>query len=349
VTNLIEKLKINETIKELIRLKEKFLKSEDFQRWVKYSDEAKLRYKQILNDADFKEKRELTDTNLDEMFRLMKKLSSNRSLSKLIYEENTLNKFNITLWELYYGDDPLPKRIDAFLNLSKIGEQSVSQFLVMYDDTKFPISTDQTQKILNLDTEIEEEAKNLAIRYYNIENPNEISSRTLSYLTYIIIYGEIKNILNLEKIDEVNKLLWKYGLELGEETDYNFYSTLGLEIDLRRFLASNPDSIEKGLVLVEDGEEYDTHEVGIIDLLLKDSSGTLVVVELKRRKTGDQVVGQILRYIGWVHDNLSPKVRGIIIVGEPYEKLDYALKPIESIVQLKYYRVKFEITNTFQG
>jgi len=65
------------------------------------------------------------------------------------------------------------------------------------------------------------------------------------------------------------------------------YSTLGLEKDLRRFLASNPDSIEKGLVLVEDGEEYDTHEVGIIDLLLKDSSGTLVVVELKRRKTGD--------------------------------------------------------------
>lgn len=349
MTDLIEKLKINETIKELIRLKEKFLKSEDFQRWVKYSDEAKLRYKQILNDTDFKEKRELIDTNLDELFRLMKKLSSNRSLSKLIYEENTLNKFNKTLWELYYGDDPLPKRIDAFLKLSKIGEQSLSQFLVMYDDTQFPISTDQTQKILNLDTEIEEEAKNLAIRKYNIENPNEISSRTLSYLTYMIIYGEIKNILDLKKIDEVNKLLWKYRLELGEETDEDFFATLGLEKDLRKFLASNPELIEKGFVLVEKGEEYETHEIGRIDLLLKDSSDTYVVVELKRRKTGDQVVGQILRYIGWVQDNLSPNVRGIIIIGEPYEKLDYALKPIENIVQLKYYRVKFEITDTFQG
>ena len=107
--------------------------------------------------------------------------------------------------------------------------------------------------------------------------------------------------------------------------------------------------IEKGFVLVEKGEEYETHEIGRIDLLLKDSSDTYVVVELKRRKTGDQVVGQILRYIGWVQDNLSPNVRGIIIIGEPYEKLDYALKPIENIVQLKYYRVKFEITDTFQG
>lgn len=348
VINLIEKLKSNETIIELIHLKEKFLKSDDFQRWVKYSDEAKLRYKQILNEADFKEKRELTNADLDEMFRLMKKLSSNRSLSKLIYEENTLNKFNKTLWALYYGEEPLPKRIDAFLNLSKIGEQSTSQFLVMYDDTKFPISTDLTQKILSIDTEIEEEAKKLAIKKYNIENPNEISSRTLSYLTYMIIYGELKNILDVDKIDEVNKLLWKYGLELGEEPDDDFFATLGLETDLRKFLASNPDLIEKGLVLVEDGEEFDTHDVGRIDLLFKDSSGTYVVVELKRRKTGDQVVGQILRYIGWVQDNLSPNVRGIIIIGEPYEKLDYALKPIEDIVQLKYYRVKFEITDTFQ-
>lgn len=347
--NLIEKLKLNETIKNLINLKEKFLKSDHFQGWIKSSEDAKFRYQEILNESGFKEKRVLTNENYDEMFRLMKKLSSNRSLSKLIYEENGINEINKKLWDLYYGEESLPKRINSFINLSKIGEQTVSQFLVMFDDKKFPINSDQNQKILNIDTEIEEEAKKLAIAKYNIDNPNEISSRTLSYLTYMIIYEEINKILGLEKTDEINKLLWKYGVELGEELDEDFYITLGLEADLRKSLASNPEQIEKGLVLVENGEEYDTHEVGRIDLLLKDNSGAYVVVELKRRRTGDQVVGQILRYIGWVKDNLSPNVRGIIIVGEPYERLDYALKPIEGFIQLKYYRVKFEITDKFQG
>jgi len=349
MVTLSEKLKQNENIIDLIRLKERLLKSEDYQRWVKSSEEAKLRYQKILKETDFKRRGDLTELNLDEMFRLMKKLSANRSLSRLVYEENSRKVFNKTLWDLYYGEEVLPKRVDAFLKLSKIGVQSVSQFLVMFDDVKFPISTDQTQKVLNLDTEIEEQAKNLALEEFNILNPSEYSSRTLSYLTYLIIYREMKNLLVIEKIDEVNKLIWKYGLELGEELEEDFYTTLGLEADLRKFLANNPEAIEKGLVLIDDGEEYDTHEVGRIDLLLEDSTGNHVVVELKRRRTGDQVVGQILRYIGWVQENLNPKVRGIIIIGEPYDKLEYAHKPIKNFVKIKYYRVKFEITDKFQG
>ena len=87
MTKLIEKLKINTTIKELKRLKDKFLISEDFERWVKNSEKAKLRYKQIHNDTDFKEKGVLINVELDEMFRTMKKLSANRSLSKLFMKK----------------------------------------------------------------------------------------------------------------------------------------------------------------------------------------------------------------------------------------------------------------------
>jgi len=347
--SLPDKLKQNETIINLINLKEKLQNSNDYQSWVKASEEAKLRYKEILKQTDFKAKGNLTEINLDEMFRLMKKLSANRSLSRLVYEENSLKVFNKALWDLYYGEDSLPKRVDAFLKLSKIGVQSVSQFLIMIDDENFPIWTDQTQKILNLDTEIEELAKDVALKEFNIVNPSEYSSRTLIYLTYLIIYREIKKLLGIKKIDVLNKILWKYGLNLEEEPEEDFYTTLELERDLRKFLANNPGAIERGLTLVEGGEEYDTHEVGNIDLLCKDNAGNYVVVELKRRRTGDQAVEQILRYIGWVQENLSKKVRGIIVIGEPYEKLEYAHKPIKSFVKIKYYRVKFEITDTFQG
>ena len=41
---------------------------------------------------------------------------------------------------------------------------------------------------------------------FNITNPSEYSARTLSYLTYLIIYREIKILLEIDKIDEVNKI-----------------------------------------------------------------------------------------------------------------------------------------------
>lgn len=56
-------------------------------------------------------------------------------------------------------------------------------------------------------------------------------------------------------------------------------------------------------------------------------------------------MGQILRYLGWVEKNLDSKARGIIIVNEPDDRLDYALAsaPIEKLIDLKYYKVNFEV------
>lgn len=342
------KLQLNQAVKSLFISKEKNINSENFQIWIKNSEEARVRYHQLLAESNFRNEKNFSAENLDEVFRLLKKYSSNRSLSRLLYEENGIEQFNRKLHNLYYGEAALPLRINEFLTLGKIGEQSLSQFLVIFDDTKFPLITDQNRKVLNLDTVIEEDAKNIVLGEFSIGEdiaPNRLSSRTLSYLTYMLIYEKIKEILGIEKFDWINKFLWNYGREYEEEEEETFI-TLGLEKDLRKFLTLNPHVLEKGLELVENGEEYDTHEVGRIDLLFKDKNKNFVVVELKRRKTGDSVVGQILRYMGWVRENLGENVRGIIVIGEPYDKLDYALKPIEQIVQLKYYRVKFEISES---
>jgi len=127
-----------------------------------------------------------------------------------------------------------------------------------------------------------------------------------------------------------------------EKGDLPPYS-VSLEKDLANYLANDPSLIEEGLKLK--GKEYDTRNVGRIDILCIDRTGDFVVVETKKGKESDKVVGQIQRYMGWVKRNLSKKgenVRGIIIVNEFDEWLDYAVSVNENI-RLLYYEVKFAV------
>jgi len=73
------------------------------------------------------------------------------------------------------------------------------------------------------------------------------------------------------------------------------------------------------------------------------------VVELKKGRKSDDVVGQLSRYMGWVMKNRSKKVRGIIIVSEPDDRLEYAILPFKGMIKIKYYKVKFEITDDYKG
>ena len=73
-----------------------------------------------------------------------------------------------------------------------------------------------------------------------------------------------------------------------------------------------------------------------------------VVIELKKGRSSDVVVGQILRYMGWVKENLAVNdydqynVRGIIISKEKDERLEYALKMLQN-VSVFLYSVSFEL------
>jgi len=131
--------------------------------------------------------------------------------------------------------------------------------------------------------------------------------------------------------------------ELGEEPPEIPLVSVSLEKDLRDHLAGNPTKIEKGLKLV--GKEYPT-DVGKIDILCEDRKGNLVVIETKKGRESDKVVGQVLRYMGWLKKEKGKNVRGIIITAEPDEKLDYAILPLPA-VNIKYYRVKFDITDRY--
>ena len=72
----------------------------------------------------------------------------------------------------------------------------------------------------------------------------------------------------------------------------------------------------------------------------------LVVIELKRGRSSDSTVGQVLRYMGWVEENLAKEgqqVHGIIIAQEADDALRYAVKGLKNVSVLTY-RVDFKLS-----
>jgi hypothetical protein len=130
-----------------------------------------------------------------------------------------------------------------------------------------------------------------------------------------------------------------------EEEDDEFVvapSEFAYESDLRDFLARNLGTIEPGLRLYEDegitGVEF---PVGgrFVDILAVDVGGDLVVVELKVSRGYDRVVGQLLRYMGWLernHAEPTQKVRGVIIAREITEDLKLACSRVDGVTLYEY-------------
>jgi len=127
--------------------------------------------------------------------------------------------------------------------------------------------------------------------------------------------------------------------------------SFALEKHLEDFLVANWASTELGrdydIFTDEDGaqigQQYQT-DTGPLDILAHSKDGSeLLVVELKRGKVSDAVVGQILRYMGYVKDlDTSKKVRGVIIGLDDDKRLIRALSMVPSISFMRY-EVKFRL------
>jgi len=119
-------------------------------------------------------------------------------------------------------------------------------------------------------------------------------------------------------------------------------ASISLEKDLHSYLASRVEEIEDGLVLAENGVEYQT-DAGRIDILAKDKSGNFVVIELKAGKAKDNALGQLLGYMGCLTGSLNTQdIRGILIASGFDKRVIFASKGLENIKLLKY-KVSFEL------
>lgn len=126
-----------------------------------------------------------------------------------------------------------------------------------------------------------------------------------------------------------------------------------LEAHLEDFLAHNWKSIGWGRPLEiwtgpdgESGHQLAT-PAGRLDFLCIDRPArTLVVVELKRGRPSDKVIGQIARYIGYVRAHLAAPgqpVEGLIVAREADDALRYAVTAFPGI-SLMTYQVAFQLS-----
>ena len=135
-------------------------------------------------------------------------------------------------------------------------------------------------------------------------------------------------------------------------TEIEEASQFALEKYLEEFLVTNwkhTDLGKKYDIYEEDGEkvgqQYST-DTGAIDILaISKDKKTVLVIELKRGRTSDVVVGQIQRYMGYVKEELlepGQVVKGLIIGKEDDLRLRRALSVCHNIEFYKY-KIDFKL------
>jgi len=320
------------------------LESNQAQEWAKDEKVAIESVHTILKQARFEEGNDLSPDVLDTIFRLMRKLINNRALARNLYEDNGIENFNSKLRRLFFGNEPLADRVNQFLELKRVGVLTVSHFLCIFNPTEYPEIGWQTFGILELDSVQLDSAYRQAMREYNITSPQNCRGNTIEYIRDTIIFREIKNLLNIEHYNNINDMLWLVTQSEAEGEEKSATTSVSLERDLRDFLADNPQRLENGLSVV--GKEYEISGAGRADLVCKDKKGNYVVIETKKDRESDKVVGQILRYVGGLKKD-GKRARGIIIVHEPDDKLEFAIEAVKDFIKLKYYKVRFEIMDDY--
>jgi len=130
-------------------------------------------------------------------------------------------------------------------------------------------------------------------------------------------------------------------------------SMFALEEHLEEFLVLNWKQTELGKnydIFEEDGElagqQYPT-DTGPIDILaIRKDRKELLVVELKKGRASDSVVGQVQRYMGYVKEEVAEDdqgVRGVIIASDDHLSIRRALSVTQNIDFYKY-QVSFKLS-----
>jgi restriction system protein len=154
--------------------------------------------------------------------------------------------------------------------------------------------------------------------------------------------------------DEIEKLIGGLPAPTLVSTDETVEDPVAfaMEKHLEDFLVDNWEQTELGKKydIYEDedervGQQYRT-DTGAIDVLaISKDKKSLLVVELKKGRASDVVVGQILRYMGYVQEVLAEEeqsVRGVIIALEDDQSIRRALAMVPSIAFYRY-EVSFKL------
>ena len=167
--------------------------------------------------------------------------------------------------------------------------------------------------------------------------------------------GSIGTVSNISKYaEELEKLIAGDGPVLITSTDETIEdpSVFALEKHLEDFLIQNWKHTDLGRnydIYEENGEivgqQYPS-DTGPIDILaISKDKKDILVVELKKGRASDVVVGQIQRYMGYIKDELAESnqtVSGVIVAFEDDLKIQRALSIAQNI-NLYTYKIQFTL------
>lgn len=161
------------------------------------------------------------------------------------------------------------------------------------------------------------------------------------------------SLVQVEDADQTDTELSSISVGSPPVTSSDEAGRFGLERHLQDFLFDNWSNTSLGpdwTIYALNGEpdlgyEYVT-PIGRIDILAKHKrEPKWLVIELKRGRSSDRVVGQTLRYMGWVKRHLAEDgetVEGMIISLDAEPQLHYAIEAVPQISFMSY-RVDFRL------
>lgn len=200
--------------------------------------------------------------------------------------------------------------------------------------------------------------------YYYEKSDGFVHRRSVEWLDKIDkadVSLELKNYLyhdstaiNITKFaDEIERLLAgivEAGLHVDDETVEDPL-VFALERNLEDFICANwsKTDLAKNYDIFKDkngiGRQYET-DTGRIDILaISKDRKEFLVIELKKGRASDKVVGQVLRYMGDVTEELAKNgeaVKGRIIAFENDLKIERALS-VTNNIDFYHYKVDFEL------
>lgn len=182
------------------------------------------------------------------------------------------------------------------------------------------------------------------VNWFSVQIERSAMSKALRNSTGSV--GTISNVT--QYADEIQELIGVIDQhsKVAVDSQIEDATVFALEKHLEDFLVKNWKQTELGKlydIYEEDGElvgqQYPS-DTGPLDILAisKDKS-TLLVVELKRGRVSDNVVGQIQRYMGYVKEELAEPhqtVKGVIIGLEDDVRIRRALAVTQNIEFYKY-------------
>lgn len=164
--------------------------------------------------------------------------------------------------------------------------------------------------------------------------------------------GTVSNISGYR--DEIEKLIGGSSTPklISTDPEVEDPAAFAMEKHLEDFLVQNWTQTDLGKeydIFEEEGDkvgqQYST-DTGPIDILaISKDKKRLLVVELKKGRASDVVVGQVLRYMGYVQEELAENgqvVKGVIIAMEDDQRIRRALAVVPSIDFYRY-QISFKL------